>query len=140
MPDDKIGSSLGLEPIFEVLAPDDNFTPPAISSPSNQDEDYQYARENFYNVIEKGGQALEDMLAIAKGSEHPRAYEVISTIMKTLVDANKDLVEMGNKKIKNEGGGATGSDDQQSITNNVFVGSTAELQKLMKELKNGGPS
>jgi hypothetical protein len=137
MPEDKIGQSLGLEPIEdvkngEVISP----TKPEIvvsNEPTEQDNDFQYARENFYNVIEKGTQALEDMIDVAKASEHPRAYEVIATIMKTLTDANKDLVKMGEdravrkeKKEEKEDGG---------VTNNLFVGSTAELQQMLKDMR-----
>jgi hypothetical protein len=140
MKNDPIANSLGLTPI-EI---DDDFQskPPApvvIEHVSNDEEradkDYQYARENFYNVIETGTKALEDMLDVAKASEHPRAYEVVSTIMKTLVDANKDLVAMSEKKAgpkKQES-----SPTEGTVNNNLFVGSTAELQAMLKDLKNG---
>ena len=72
------------------------------------------------------------MLDVAKASEHPRAYEVVSTLMKTLVDANKDLVSMGDKKVK-----AEEAEESKPVTNNnLFVGSTAELQQLLKDMKN----
>lgn len=99
--------------------------------PSKEENDYEYARENFYNVIEKGTEALEQMMDVARASEHPRAYEVISTLMKTLVDANKDLVEMGNKKAKKEE-----SEESKKVTNNnLFVGSTSELQQMLKQMR-----
>lgn len=98
--------------------------------PTQRENDYEYARENFYNVIEKGTQALEDMLDVAKASEHPRAYEVVSTLMKTLVDANKDLVDMGKKKAQDEA-----PEEGQVTNNNLFVGSTAELQQILKDMK-----
>src|SRR6056300_792657 len=103
--EDKIGESLGLSPIKgEIVEAKEVSKPLArVEKVDNQQEtDYQYARDNFYNVIEKGTEALEDMLNVAKASEHPRAYEVVSTLMKTLVDANKDLVSMGEKKKKDE--------------------------------------
>ena len=68
------------------------------------------------------------MLDVAKASEHPRAYEVVSTIMKTLVDANKDLVSMSEKKAKDQ----PKEENAQVTNNNLFVGSTADLQKLIK--------
>ena len=135
---DPIANSLGLTP---MIIDDDNtmpLTPVTIDNASNDEEradkDYQYARDNFYNVIERGTQALEDMLDVAKASEHPRAYEVVSTIMKTLVDANKDLVAMSEKKagLKKTGPSA----DTGTVNNNLFVGSTAELQAMLKDLKN----
>lgn len=140
MTEDKIGESLGLEPIqkAEIVEP----VKAQILDDSDQEKenDYQYARENFYNVIEKGTQALEDMIDIAKASEHPRAYEVISTIMKTLVDANKDLVEMGNKKRQQDALNGKSAEEQTNVTNNLFVGSTAELQQMLKEMRNNDKS
>lgn len=131
---DEIGKSLGLEPLDDVVegkiierqeAPVDD----------KIDRDYEYARSNFYNVIESGTEALEQMLNVAKASEHPRAYEVVSTIMNTLVNANKDLVKMTIDKEKDKPKEAD-TGDMGVTNNNLFVGSTAELQKLVKEMKN----
>jgi len=122
-----IDDSLDMVPLNDVYDP----APVEKKEPTQQDNDYEYARENFYNVIEKGTQALEDMLDVAKASEHPRAYEVVSTLMKTLVDANKDLVDMGKKKAQEEA-----PKDQPVTNNNLFVGSTAELQQLLKDMRN----
>ena len=99
---------------------------------TEEENDYKYARTNFYNVIEKGTDALEQMLDVAKASEHPRAYEVVSTLIKTLIDANKDLVSLGETKRKE----SIPKDEDKKITNNLFVGSTAELQQLLKDMKN----
>lgn len=91
-------------------------------------KDYNYARENMYDVIERGTEALDYLLELAKASEHPRAFEVVSTLTKTLVDANKDLLEVQTKlkKLKEE------DKQPQNVTNALFVGSTADLQKLIK--------
>ena len=93
-------------------------------------KDYNYARENMYDVIERGTEALDYLLELAKASEHPRAFEVVSTLTKTLVDANKDLLEVQTKlkKLREE----DKSDQPQNVTNALFVGSTADLQKLIK--------
>jgi hypothetical protein len=139
--DDEIANTLGLEPMKPSLEGD--IVPAQVKAPSlrsvdksdQADNDFAYARENFYNVIEKGSQALEDMLDVAKASEHPRAYEVVSTIMKTLVDANKDLVSMSEKKAEADKKGD--EDTGKSVTNNnLFVGSTSELQQMLKDLRN----
>ena len=132
--DDEIGKSLGLTPMKPPLQGDIVEVQPKqeIVEDGQGERDYQYARENFYNVIEKGTQALEDMLDVAKASEHPRAYEVVSTLMRTLVDANKDLVAMGDKKVKSE----EKTEDGKPVTNNnLFVGSTAELQQILKDMR-----
>lgn len=93
-------------------------------------KDYTYARENLYDVIERGTEALDYLLELAKASEHPRAFEVVSTLTKTLVDANKDLLEVQTKvkKLREE----EKQDSPQNVTNALFVGSTADLQKLIK--------
>ena len=125
----KIDESLDMVPLDEVY---EGEVVEKKEVPSDADNDFTYARENFYNVIEKGTEALEDMLRVAQASEHPRAYEVVSTIMKTLMDANKDLVDLSDKKQKRD------EPKEQAVTNNnLFVGSTAELQKMLKDLRDG---
>lgn len=93
-------------------------------------KDYKFARENLYDVIERGTEALDYLLELAKASEHPRAFEVVSTLTKTLVDANKDLLEVQSKvkKLKQE----DNEGSAKNVTNALFVGSTADLQKLIK--------
>lgn len=124
-----IEDSLDMVPLDEIYepAPVQKLEPPA-----DIEKDFKYARDNFYNVIEKGSEALEDMLNVARASEHPRAYEVVSTIMKTLMDANKDLVDLAEKKKKAD----KPEEEKQRVTNNnLFVGSTADLQQLLKDMK-----
>tara|TARA_R100000231_G_C5325255_1_gene164668 strand:- start:1052 stop:1456 length:405 start_codon:yes stop_codon:yes gene_type:complete len=132
MKKDEIGKSLGLTPLPEVIPVSQADKPIVAKDDQAAEKDYQYARENFYNVIEKGTHALEDMIEVARASEHPRAYEVVSTIMKTLVDANKDLVQMSDKKVERE----AKVEKPGTVNNNLFVGSTADLQKVLKDLKN----
>jgi hypothetical protein len=104
-----------------------------VESKTEASDDFTYARDNLYDVINKGQDALEEMLEVAKQSQHPRAYEVFATLMNTMLTANKDLVEMQKKKkeffVKEEEKMA------QSVTNNLFVGSTAELQKFIADRK-----
>ena len=133
MMDDEIGKTLGLEPLPKEILEGEIVVPkPKLAEESEEERDYKYARENFYNVIEKGTDALEQMLDVARASEHPRAYEVVSTLMKTLVDANKDLVKMGEDKRKAE---AVPEQDSKTVNNNLFVGSTADLQKMLRDMK-----
>jgi len=130
---DEIGKSLGLEPLDDVVE-GKVIERTVVPTDDKMNKDYEYARSNFYNVIESGTEALEQMLDVAKASEHPRAYEVVSTIMKTLVDANKDLVAMSTKKVENEE--KANPDSSKAVTNNnLFVGSTNELQQLLKDMK-----
>ena len=95
--------------------------------------DFQYARENLYNLIERGQDGLEELLEIAKQSQHPRAFEVVGQMIDKLANTNKELLNLHKTKkdIKVEKGGPT------SVNNNLFVGSTAELQKMLKAKKDG---
>jgi hypothetical protein len=98
---------------------------------TDPDTDFQYTRENLYNLIERGTDAMEGLLQVAQETEHPRAYEVVGQLMDKLTSANKELINM-HKLIKE-----INKDDTikspSSVTNALFVGSTAELQKLLKK-------
>ena len=100
-----------------------------VDVPDEIDNDYKYARENLYGVIQKGTDALDNLIDLAKASEHPRAFEVVSQLTKTLVDANKDLLDIQKKvkDLKKE----DKKENPKNVTNALFVGSTAELQKMI---------
>ena len=94
-------------------------------------DDYYYARENLKEIISSAQQSIADLSTIASTSESPRAYEVLSTMMTTIVDANKDLLELQKsvKKLKEE----DKKDNPQNVTNALYVGSTGDLMKLIKD-------
>ena len=101
----------------------------------NIQSDYDYSRQTYYELIEKGRESLEDMIEVARSSEHPRAYEVLSGMIKNISDVNDKLMDL-NKKQKDI---SKKEDDQKQIgntTNNVFLGSTADLQKLLQQDEN----
>ena len=106
---------------------------PAITNDDSgsQEIDFQYARENLYNLIERGQDGLEELLEIAKASQHPRAFEVVGQLVDKLTTTNKELLNLhkSKKDIRSEKSGPT------SVNNNLFVGSTAELQKFLKKEK-----
>tara|TARA_Y200000002_G_scaffold370033_1_gene364884 strand:+ start:56 stop:427 length:372 start_codon:yes stop_codon:yes gene_type:complete len=96
----------------------------------NIDNDYKYSRDTYYELVEKGKQSLELMIEVARESEHPRAFEVLSGMIKNISDVNDRLMDL-NKKKKD----IDKKDEIKKIantTNNLFVGSTTELQKLLK--------
>jgi len=105
--------------------------PPVGDDDEQIDRDYEYTRTNLYNIIERGTEALEEVLEVAKQSQQPRAFEVVSTLVKTISDANKDLLELKNKQkaLKGE------KNKPKNVTNALFVGSTADLQKMIKDMK-----
>jgi len=94
------------------------------------DADYEYARENLKSFIEQGKIAMENIIFLAKEGESPRAYEVVGQLIKTLSDTNKDLLDLG-KKVKDLKSKKDDTQQPQHVTNALFVGSTAELQKLI---------
>lgn len=101
------------------------------------DNDFDYARENLYSVIERGTDALEEMMEVAAQSQHPRAYEVVSTIMKTLLDANKDLVGMSDKKLEQKQKEENPNIGPETVNQNMhFHGTTEDMRKLIQDLKN----
>jgi hypothetical protein len=92
------------------------------------ESDYEFTRRNLYDIIEKGQYALDEMMEFARQSQHPRAFEVVGGMINGLVDANQKLLNLS-KQIKE----IKGKKEEKNITNNnLFVGSTAELQKMLK--------
>ena len=96
----------------------------------DEDADFQYARENLYNLIERGQDGLDELLEIAKQSEHPRAFEVVQQTIGQLTTTNKELLNL--HKIKKD---IKAERSPTNVTNALFVGSTAELQNMLKEKK-----
>ena len=92
------------------------------------DTDYEYTRDNLKIIIEKGSQALDGILELAKESEHPRAYEVVGQIIKNVADVNRQLIDL-QKDIK---GLKKPESGPMNVKNALFVGSTHDLQKLLK--------
>jgi hypothetical protein len=136
---DKTNFELSVENALNLPAsPSMVETLPPIEVSSDVDDDFATARNNLHNIIHKGNDALEEALLVAKTSEHPRAFEVVGGLIKTLVDANKDLLDI-QKKLKD-----LKKDDTDKASNNsggvnaqnaIFVGSAAELQSLINGRK-----
>lgn len=105
---------------------------PRVIPPTNEDDvdnDYKYQRENLYNLIERGQDAIDGILELAKESEHPRTYEVALNGIKQVAEVTEKLADLQEKmrKLKEVPNNAP-----KSVTNALFVGSTAELQKMLK--------
>lgn len=98
------------------------------------ENDYKYQRENFYNLVEKGTDAIEGILEIARESEHPRTYEVAGNLIKQVAEVTEKLGDLQEKmkKLKEVPNNAP-----KSVTNALYVGSTAELQKMLRDRKDG---
>ena len=127
-----------LDPVEKAIA-ESAKTPPKIRPTrpldvdSDADNDYKYQRENLYNLIERGQDAIDGILELAKEGEHPRAYEVALNGIKQVADVTDKLVELQEKmkKLKEVPNSAP-----NKVTNALFVGSTAELQKMLKDKSN----
>jgi hypothetical protein len=124
MKPDSISEFFDLEPM-----PKAEVVPVVV--PSSDDQDHDNVRKIYYELIAQSKDALDNLIAFAKSAESPRAFEVVSGLIKTTADVAKNLSDLtaGNKK----------PDTQNNTQNNIFVGSTAELQKLLKDTnKNHG--
>jgi uncharacterized protein YaaN involved in tellurite resistance len=106
------------------------------TSPAMKDieKDYEYTRGNLYSLIEKGQEAINGILELAQESEMPRAYEVAGQLIKNVADATDKLMDL-QKKLKEVEEGKTPK-GPTNVTNALFVGSTAELAKLLKKQSN----
>ena len=130
--DDKLNEVLGIaeeaiEEKKEVV-----ITPTAVPVNTDPDVDFETGRENLYKLLEKGNEAIDGILNLAKEGEHPRAYEVAGQLIKTVSEVSQDLLGLQEKmkKIKDVPNNAP-----KNVTNALFVGSTTELTKILKKDK-----
>lgn len=112
----------------------DKVLPVIIDEP--EDADYEFVRENYYEIIQQGQMALAGALRVASQSEHPRAFEVVGSLLKNLADVNRQLLQSGEdkQKIKTARKGNGTAPAAQQITNNntaVFVGNSSDLNKMI---------
>lgn len=119
---DIIANSLDLQPIEDVKS----------AEQSQIVDDFEYARGNMIAAIEKGQEALSGIVDVAGMSQHPRSYEVVATLVKAVADANKDLLELSKKRKELE---KTDDGGPKTVNNNLYLGSTADLLKLLKDNK-----
>lgn len=131
---DPIGKALGLTPVEKIdsIAETVKLLEQRSLSDSASD-DFTLARNNLHSIIQSGSNALDELLMVASQSQHPRAYEVISTLIKTLVDANKDLLEL-QKKIREINAPEETVNAPRTI-NNTLVVTTAELTKMIENAR-----
>ena len=103
---------------------------PVVNENQDIDNDYEYQRQNFYNLVERGNDAITGILELARESEHPRTYEVAGNLIKQVAEVTEKLGDLQEKmkKLKEVPDNAP-----KNVTNALFVGSTAELQKILKD-------
>ena len=132
----KLEKTLGLNPlpmiIQEDVDPED-----IISQDQKIEEDVDDARSNLHDAVSIAQQAIQDMLNIAQQSQHPKAYETLNSLLKTYSEISMNMADLHIKKQRLDQKKPSGeSEDAQNITNNLFVGSTAELQHMIENMKN----
>lgn len=134
--DEALSAEFGVQPIgkTEVITKDGE-----IIKPSDQkiEDDYEVSRNNMRVLLQQGQEALNSALEVARQSEHPRAFEVVGNLMKQLADINQQLLDLHSQKQKLDE--PSKADKAKQVTNNnaIFVGSTAELNKLIKNMAKG---
>ncbi len=128
-----------LSEVFDVAPIENVQVLPATVVPQqnvNIDYDYETTRSNLHSILAQGQDALAHALSVAKNSEHPRAFEVVGGLMKHLSDINTQLLDLNKKKQQLDNPKSTNKEG--AVTNNsIFVGSTAELSKMINDLKKG---
>ena len=134
--DNAISDALGVtRDIKQEIVDPKPLVPRPPEGPEDIDIDYKYSRENFYNLIERGQDAITGILDLAKESEHPRTYEVAGQLIKTVSEVTERLADLQQKmqqlkEVPDKG--------PKSVTNALFIGSTKELQSLLKDKSNDG--
>lgn len=135
--DNNLSEVFGIEPI-PVVAP---IAQPLVTSSINTqalDDDYETTRSNLHALLTQGQDALFHALAVAKNSEHPRAFEVVGGLMKHVADINHQLLDLHKKRQQIELASGKPTTSETNVTNNaIFVGSTNELSKMLNDLRKG---
>ena len=127
---DAINDSLDIEVVDEEESPITKKESRAVEKDKKDSvRDYEYTRGNLYSLIEKGQEALDSIMEVAQEGQQPRAFEVVSQLIKNVADTTDKLVDL-QQKMKNLE--AEDSKGPSTVNNALFVGSTAELQKLLK--------
>ena len=128
----RIDKELGvIDKIVPKIIPDNSeVVPYQVENGDDIEKDYEYQRENFYNLVEKGSSAIDGILELAKESEHPRTYEVAGNLIKQVAEVTEKLGDLQEKMRKLK---EVPSNAPKNVTNALFVGSTTELQTMIKD-------
>ena len=131
--DETLNEVLGITAeVMPVEKPKEVSKDVVVPEDKDPDIDFETGRKNLYNLLDKGNEAIDGILSLAKEGEHPRAYEVAGQLIKTVSEVSQNLLDLQDKlkKIKD-----IPDKGPKNVTNALFVGSTTELQKMLKEKK-----
>jgi hypothetical protein len=134
--DETLSAEFGVEPIGKTEIITKNGDVVKQSSEKIED-DYEVSRNNLRVILQQGQEALNKALEVAQQSEHPRAFEVVGNLMKQLADINQQLLDLHQQKQKLDEPSKAEKAKQVTNNNAIFVGSTAELNKLIKNMAKG---
>ena len=130
--DDKLNEVLGIaeDVTYENEVPKKPNTQLTVPEDNDPEIDFETGRKNLYNLLDKGNEAIDGILNLAKEGEHPRAYEVAGQLIKTVSEVSQNLLDLQDKlkKVKD-----IPDKGPKNVTNALFVGSTTELQKMLKK-------
>jgi predicted house-cleaning noncanonical NTP pyrophosphatase (MazG superfamily) len=135
--DDRLSEIFDTEPMSsktEIITADGEIISPADDK---VESDYNKSRDNLHDLLLKGQDALNHALEVAKQSEHPRAFEVVGNLIKQLADVNQQLMDIHQQKQKLDAPGKAEASKQVTNNNAIFVGSTSELAKMIKNMNKG---
>ncbi len=130
-----LDDALGLSALPTVI--EDNSIVPVVKDEEQVENDVGTARDNLHDAVSVAQVAVQDMLSIAQQSQHPKAYEALNSLIKTYADISMGLADLQVKKQRLQGKRGGEQPESQTVNNNLFVGSTAELQKMLEDMKKG---
>lgn len=129
---EEIGNALGIPFVPEEKKQETNIVKAQIPKDDKTESDFQEVRKNLRNLIATGEEAIEGILKVAQEGDSPRAYEVAATLIKTVSEINKDIIDIHQKMKTMEQSKVV----QHNTTNNsIFVGSTSDLQDLINSAR-----
>jgi hypothetical protein len=129
-----------MEEIFDIVPSEPKEKKPALPVPKVEEsldltqdlsDAYEQSKTNLQDLIDQGKEAMDEILEIAKAGQHPRAFEVYGTLLKNVVDANKELLQI-QKSMRDMDKNAKKDTTKTNIDKAIFIGSTAELNKMLK--------
>jgi hypothetical protein len=129
-----LDDALGLNTVPAII--EDTSNVPVVADEEQVESDVRTARDNLHDAVSVAQVAVQDMLSIAQQSQHPKAYEALNSLIKTYADISMGLADLQVKKQRLQSK-KSGNEDAQTVNNNLFVGSTAELQQVLEDMKKG---
>ena len=126
---DKLNKVLNIS--GELVKKEKNQSPDVEVNTKDLTTEYEFSQEQYHTLLDKGNDALDELLAVAKESENPRAFEVVTQLISGLTNTTKELLQLQKTKKEIE----KDTKDPSTVNNSLFIGSTAELQELLNKKK-----